>query len=336
MIALLVVALVAPAIARGWLTAVVLIGLVVTGIEVVRAIANAKRRTPTRGGGLVRRPQLKRDVLPIPDSTPVGLTTYDAKDPETSFPPIEPLRPPGGAPNVLVVLHRRRRLRRVERVRRAVRTPNAERLAAERAEVHPLPHHGALLADPGGAADAAATTTPWAWAASPRSRPRRPGTTRSGRTPARRSREMLKLNGYSTAQFGKCHEVPVWETSPMGPFDALADRGSGFEYFYGFIGGETQPVVPGHLRGHDPGRAREDARGGLPLHGRHDGQGDQVGAPAEGADAGQAVLRLLRAGRDARPAPRRPPSGPTSTRGVRRRLGRAARARPSPARRSSA
>ncbi len=31
--------------------------------------------------------------------------------------------------------------------------------------------------------------------------------------------ETLKLNGYSTAQFGKCHEVPVWETSPMGPFD---------------------------------------------------------------------------------------------------------------------
>ena len=28
--------------------------------------------------------------------------------------------------------------------------------------------------------------------------------------------ETLKLNGYSTAHFGKCHEVPVWETSPMG------------------------------------------------------------------------------------------------------------------------
>ena len=46
----------------------------------------------------------QRQVLPIPDPTPVGLTTYDAKDPATSFPPIEPLRPPEGAPNVLVVL----------------------------------------------------------------------------------------------------------------------------------------------------------------------------------------------------------------------------------------
>ena len=34
----------------------------------------------------------------------VGLTTYDAKDPDTKFPPIEPLRPPEGAPNVLIVL----------------------------------------------------------------------------------------------------------------------------------------------------------------------------------------------------------------------------------------
>ena len=49
----------------------------------------------------------------------------------------------------------------------------------------------------------------------------------------------LKLNGYSTAQFGKCHEVPVWETSPMGPFDAWPTGGGGFEYFYGFLGGET-------------------------------------------------------------------------------------------------
>ena len=46
----------------------------------------------------------QRDVLPIPDRPYDGLITYDAKDPDTSFPPIEPLRPPAGAPNVLVVL----------------------------------------------------------------------------------------------------------------------------------------------------------------------------------------------------------------------------------------
>ena len=45
-----------------------------------------------------------RSVLPIPKRSKPGLTTYDAKDPDTSYPPIEPLRPPEGAPNVLVIL----------------------------------------------------------------------------------------------------------------------------------------------------------------------------------------------------------------------------------------
>jgi hypothetical protein len=47
---------------------------------------------------------IQRSVLPIPDRKPVGLTTYDAKDPDTKFPPITELRPPAGAPNVLVIL----------------------------------------------------------------------------------------------------------------------------------------------------------------------------------------------------------------------------------------
>ena len=59
--------------------------------------------------------------------------------------------------------------------------------------------------------------------------------------------ETLKLNGYSTAQFGKCHEVPVWETSPLGPFSAWP-TGSGFEHFYGFIGGETNQYAPAIYR----------------------------------------------------------------------------------------
>ena len=47
---------------------------------------------------------MQRDVLPMPDRPHEGLITYDAKDPASSFPPIEPLRPPAGAPNVLIVL----------------------------------------------------------------------------------------------------------------------------------------------------------------------------------------------------------------------------------------
>ncbi|MCP6769614.1 sulfatase-like hydrolase/transferase, partial [Klebsiella pneumoniae] len=61
-----------------------------------------------------------------------------------------------------------------------------------------------------------------------------------------------KLNGYSTAQFGKCHEVPVWQTSPMGPFDSWPTGGGGFEYFYGFLGGETNQYFPGIYEGTTP------------------------------------------------------------------------------------
>ena len=62
----------------------------------------------------------------------------------------------------------------------------------------------------------------------------------------------LKLNGYSTAQFGKCHEVPVWQTSPMGPFDAWPSGGGGFETFYGFIGGENNQYEPALYDGTTP------------------------------------------------------------------------------------
>ena len=48
--------------------------------------------------------KIQREILPIPDIPHVGLTTYDAKDPDTKYPPIEPLRPPKGAPNVLIIL----------------------------------------------------------------------------------------------------------------------------------------------------------------------------------------------------------------------------------------
>ncbi len=55
--------------------------------------------------------------------------------------------------------------------------------------------------------------------------------------------EILRLNGYATGQFGKCHEVPAWETSPVGPFDRWP-TGSGFEHFFGFIAGETNQWYP--------------------------------------------------------------------------------------------
>lgn len=55
--------------------------------------------------------------------------------------------------------------------------------------------------------------------------------------------EVLKENGYNTAAWGKWHNTPDWETSQTGPFDRWP-TGLGFEYFYGFIGGETSQYEP--------------------------------------------------------------------------------------------
>ncbi len=55
--------------------------------------------------------------------------------------------------------------------------------------------------------------------------------------------EMLRLNGYSTAAFGKWHETAAWETSVSGPFDRWPTQ-QGFDKFYGFIGGETDQWAP--------------------------------------------------------------------------------------------
>jgi arylsulfatase len=55
--------------------------------------------------------------------------------------------------------------------------------------------------------------------------------------------EILRLNGYSTAAFGKWHETAAWEASVSGPFDRWPTR-QGFDKFYGFIGGETNQWAP--------------------------------------------------------------------------------------------
>ncbi|MEG1031836.1 MAG: sulfatase-like hydrolase/transferase, partial [Acinetobacter sp.] len=62
---------------------------------------------------------------------------------------------------------------------------------------------------------------------------------------------ILKDNGYSTAAFGKWHNTPEWETSSIGPFERWP-TGLGFEYFYGFFGGETSQWEPQLIRGTTP------------------------------------------------------------------------------------
>jgi len=57
---------------------------------------------------------------------------------------------------------------------------------------------------------------------------------------------ILKTNGYATSWFGKNHNTPAFQTTQLGPFDQWP-IGMGFEYFYGFMGGETSQWEPGNL-----------------------------------------------------------------------------------------
>ncbi len=75
-------------------------------------------------------PSISRTILPIPDKARTGLITYDAKDPDTSYPPIRQLRPPPAAPNILVILIDDAGFGSSSAFGGPCQTPNAERLAA--------------------------------------------------------------------------------------------------------------------------------------------------------------------------------------------------------------
>jgi arylsulfatase A-like enzyme len=187
-----------------------------------------------------------RSVLPIPDRAFAGLVTYDAKDPATSFPPIEPLRPPVGAPNALIVLLDDTGFGASSAFGGPIACPTFERLAANGLKYNRFhttalcsPTRQALLTGRNHHSVGMGGITEIATSA--------PGYNSIRPNTAAPLAETLKLNGYATAQFGKCHEVPVWETSPMGPFHQWP-TGSGFEHFYGFIGGETNQYAPAVYR----------------------------------------------------------------------------------------
>ncbi|WP_280637308.1 arylsulfatase [Nocardioides sp. W7] len=192
-----------------------------------------------------------RSMLPIPHRPTPGLTTYDAKDPDTSFPPIEPLRPPKGAPNVLLVLIDDVGFGASSAFGGPCQTPHAERMAAgglryNRFHTTALcaPTRQALLTGRNHHSAAMGNITETATSA--------PGQSSVLPNTMAPLATTLKLNGYSTAQFGKCHEVPVWQSSPMGPFDAWPSGGGGFETFYGFIGGENNQWDPALYEGTTP------------------------------------------------------------------------------------
>jgi arylsulfatase len=199
----------------------------------------------------VKPEKIQRSVLPIPDRPHTGPVTYDASDPDTSFDPIVPLRPPEGAPNVLVILLDDVGFGAASAFGGPCQTPNAEALAEAGLKYNRFhttalcaPTRQALLTGRNHHSVGMGGITEVATSA--------PGYSSIRPNTAAPLAETLKLNGYSTAQFGKCHEVPVWQANPMGPFDAWPSAGGGFEHFFGFLGGETNQYSPALYEGTSP------------------------------------------------------------------------------------
>ncbi len=195
--------------------------------------------------------KIQRTVLPIPDQPHIGLTTYDAKDPDTNFPPIKDIRPPKDAPNVLIVLLDDVGFGASNTFGGPCSTPNFDKLANTGLKYNRFhttaicsPTRQALLTGRNHHSTGMGAITEMATSA-----PGQSSVLPNTISPLART---LKLNGYSTSQFGKCHEVPVWQNSTMGPFDAWPSAGGGFEYFYGFIGGETNQWYPAAYEGTTP------------------------------------------------------------------------------------
>ena len=112
---------------------------------------------------------------------------------------------------------------------------------------------------------------------------------------------ILKENGYATSWFGKNHNTPTYHYSAAGPFDQWPS-GMGFEYFYGFMGGETDQWTP-YLSAITTQIFPWVGKPGLQPHHRPGGRGHQAHARSERGRARPAVLRLLRARRHPLAAP---------------------------------
>ncbi|MGE0723395.1 MAG: arylsulfatase [Alphaproteobacteria bacterium] len=184
--------------------------------------------------------KLDRTVLPIPEPK---RPTYGELDARNVKPPARfEVKAPKGAPNVVIVLIDDLGFGAASTFGGPIRTPTLDALAAGGLRFNNF--HTTSLCSPtrvalksgrnhhtANAGSVMETATAFA------------GNTGQIPNSVAPVAEMLRLNGYSTAAFGKWHETAAWETSVSGPFDRWPTH-QGFDKFYGFIGGETDQWYP--------------------------------------------------------------------------------------------
>jgi arylsulfatase A-like enzyme len=183
---------------------------------------------------------MDRTVLPIAGPTYPPITTLDLRD--AKAPPLFQVKAPQGAPNVLVILLDNLGFGATKPFGGIIDMPTLQRLGKE--GLIYVNFHTAPLCSPSrmalitgrnphsvnmGAISELATAFPGQTSVLPGSKASLP--------------EIMKLNGYSTAMFGKSHEFTPWETGITGPFDQWPN-GLGFEEFYGVLSGEADLFAP--------------------------------------------------------------------------------------------
>ena len=183
---------------------------------------------------------LDRSVLPIQEPTADPITALDARD--AKAPPRFEIKAPQDAPNVVIVLIDDFGFGHSSTFGGPIQMPTLDRMAGTGLRYNRFhttalcsPTRTALLTGHNHHANNAGAIMELATAF--------PGNTGIRPKSITTLAEILRQNGYSTAAFGKYHETPPWEVSASGPFDRWP-TGSGFDKFYGFIGGETNQWAP--------------------------------------------------------------------------------------------
>jgi len=183
---------------------------------------------------------IDRTVLPVPKAPFAGVV---GKTPEQSRSHWSyNVKAPAGAPNVLLIMTDDVGFSATSTFGGSIPTPNLDKLAAHGLKYSNFystgicsPSRAALLTGRNHhmVSSGALVDMPTGY----------PGYSGTIPDSAATVADILKYNGYNTAMFGKHHNTPAWEASASGPFDRWP-TGLGFEYFYGFLGGDADQFSP--------------------------------------------------------------------------------------------
>ena len=194
--------------------------------------------------------------LPRPDPPFHGTIERTLAGSHADLPPV--VRPPEGAPNVLLVLVDDAGFGKPATFGGGVATPTLDALAGRRACATTASTSPRCARRRARRCSPAATTTASATGMIAEAHAASPATPACAQSAAP-AREILRENGYITAGIGKWHLTPGRDRAPAGPFDRWPTAW-GFDYFWGFLGGERHPVRPDARGESQPGARRSDEK----------------------------------------------------------------------------